>query len=83
MRSVSINSHLNDFFRHDTLDRARDRFRVKVCIYMMFGTLVGCIIMIMSGKRAAQRGESVSRSNIEWHREYNAAAAAKEAAKAK
>lgn len=71
------------YYRHETLDRARDRFRVKVCIYMMIATLIGCIIMIVSGKRAAERGESVSKSNMEWHREYNAAAAAKEANKNK
>lgn len=65
-------------FSHDTLDRARDRARVKACIYMSFATVLGCIIMIMSGKKAAKRGESVSKSNLEWHRDYNEAAAAKE-----
>lgn len=32
--------------------------------------------MIWSGKKAAGRGESVQKANIEWHREYNEKAAA-------
>lgn len=49
---------------------------------MMVATVIGCIIMIISGKRAAQRGESVTKWNLDWHREYNEAAAAKEKAEA-
>lgn len=45
---------------------------------MTIATAVGCIIMIISGKRAAKRGESVSQWNIDWHRDYNEAAATKD-----
>lgn len=34
--------------------------------------------MIYSGKKAAERGESVVKSNQDWHKQYNEAAAAKE-----
>lgn len=66
------------FFRHETLDRARDKWRVKMCIYMMIATLLICIVQIIRGKNAAERGESVVNSNLEWHRHYNEAAAKKE-----
>lgn len=47
---------------------------------MIVGTIIGCIVMVISGKRAAARGESVQKANLEWHRKYNEEAAAKEAA---
>lgn len=61
-------------FRRETLDRARDRFRVKSCIYMMLVCVVLCIVQVVRGKQAAGRGESVVKSNLEWHRQYNEAA---------
>lgn len=60
------------------MDRARDRFRVKGCIYMMLVCIVLCIVQIVRGKNAAERGESVVKSNLEWHRQYNEAADGKE-----
>lgn len=60
------------------MDRARDRFRVKACIYMMIVCIGLCIVQVLRGKKAAERGESVVKSNLEWHRQYNEAAATKE-----
>lgn len=50
---------------------------------MILATIVGCIAMVISGKKAAARGESVVQSNEEWHRKYNEEANAKEAKEAK
>jgi hypothetical protein len=33
--------------------------------------LVACLIAVFSGKRAAERGETVQKSNQAWHAEYN------------
>lgn len=49
---------------------------------MMALTAVGCLIMIMSGKEAAERGETVQKMNLDWHKEYNEKSAAEAAAKA-
>lgn len=38
---------------------------------MMALTAVGCVIMVMSGKKAAERGETVQKQNLDWHKEYN------------
>jgi hypothetical protein len=38
--------------------------------------------MIFSGKKAAERGESMSKMNQEWHNEYNRKAAEEAAAAA-
>lgn len=34
-------------------------------------TALGCVGCVISGKRAARRGESVEKRNIDWHKEYN------------
>lgn len=67
------------FPRHETLDRARDKFRVKSCLWMMVACTVICIVQIVRGKQAAERGESVVQANLDWHREYNEAAKKNEA----
>lgn len=41
---------------------------------MMFATAFGCVLMVYSGKKAAERGESVAKYNLDWHKEYNAKA---------
>lgn len=60
---------------------AKNKFRIKICNYMIVATVIGCFAMVYSGKRAAARGESVIKQNAEWHRKYNEEAAAKEKAK--
>lgn len=51
------------------VERARNRMRIRIANYMMLATAIGCIAMVYSGKRAAKRGESVTKDNIEWHRQ--------------
>uniref|UniRef100_A0A336JZR8 CSON014439 protein n=1 Tax=Culicoides sonorensis TaxID=179676 RepID=A0A336JZR8_CULSO len=58
----------------DTMERARNRMRIKIANYMMAATVVGCLIMVYSGKKAAERGESVSKQNLDWHKSYQAKA---------
>lgn len=53
------------------MDRARNRFRIRLANVMMVLTGIGCILMVMSGKEAAERGESVAQMNLDWHAEYN------------
>lgn len=42
-----------------------------MCNYMIVATILGCIAMVVSGKQAAKRGESVSQMNLDWHKKYN------------
>jgi len=39
--------------------KSRDLFRIRVNILMGLGTLLGCVLMIISGRRARDRGESL------------------------
>ncbi|XP_076046276.1 UPF0389 protein CG9231 [Oratosquilla oratoria] len=69
-----------NFVRQDTMERARNKARIKINLMMAAATLFGCGLMIWSGKRAQARGESVAKQNLEWHRKIKEEAE-KEAAK--
>lgn len=64
------------------MERTRNKIRIKLANIMMALTAVACIVMVMSGKKAAERGESIQKANLDWHKEYNEQAQA-EAAKKK
>lgn len=55
----------------DVMERCRNQVRIKLANYMMIATAFGCILMILSGKNAQERGESVQKMNLDWHKEYN------------
>ncbi|KAJ8940015.1 hypothetical protein NQ314_010846 [Rhamnusium bicolor] len=57
------------FVSQSVVERARNRMRIRIANYMMLAAAVGCVIMIYSGKKAAERGESVQKQNIEWHKQ--------------
>lgn len=61
--------------RQNVVERARNRMRIRIANYMMAATVVGCLAMVYLGKKAAGRGETVAKQNIEWHRQYNEQAA--------
>lgn len=49
----------------EMLDAARNKVRVKVCYLMMALTIVGCLTMVILGKQAAKRHESLTSMNLE------------------
>lgn len=69
-------------FSQDVMERCRNQVRIKIANYMMLATAIGCVIMIVSGKRAQERGETVQKMNLDWHKEYNAKAKQEDAAAA-
>lgn len=60
------------------MERARNKIRIRLANVMMLLTAVGCIFMVWSGKKAAEKGETVQKMNLDWHREYNEQRAAEE-----
>lgn len=54
--------------RAETMTLAYNKGRIKTANYMMLATIVGCIVMVYSGKQAAERGESVHKMNLDWHK---------------
>ena len=52
------------------MEMAKNKARIKIANYMILATIVACVIMAISGKRAAKRGESVSKMNLDWHKQH-------------
>lgn len=59
------------YINQEVMERCRNQMRIKIANYMMLATVVGCIIMVISGKKAQERGDSVQKMNLDWHKEYN------------
>lgn len=53
----------------DVVDRARNRMRIRLANIMMAVTLIACLFVSISGKRAHERGESLQQKTIDWHKQ--------------
>ncbi|KAH8324946.1 hypothetical protein KR074_011695 [Drosophila pseudoananassae] len=60
-----------NFVSQDEMERCRNKMRIRLANIMIGLTAIGCAIMIYSGKQAAKRGESVTKMNLEWHKQFN------------
>lgn len=49
------------------MERSRNIMRIRIANLMMLLTLLGCLAMVWSGKKARARGESVEKMNLRWH----------------
>lgn len=67
------------FFFHcsaEVMERSRNRIRIRLANIMIVATIFGCVVMVISGKAAQGRGESLTKRNLEWHKKFNEDAAA-------
>lgn len=53
------------------MERTRNKIRIRLANIMMVLTAAACLVMVYSGKQAAERGDSVQKMNLDWHKEYN------------
>jgi hypothetical protein len=51
------------------MKKARDFMRIRVNIGMVFATVLGCIWMIISGRRMRDSGDSLAKRGAEWEKE--------------
>ncbi|CAM5078055.1 unnamed protein product [Natator depressus] len=65
----------------ELIDAARNKLRVKISYLMIALTILGCIVMVIEGKRAVGRHESLTTQNMErkarWRDEVAQSASAK------
>ncbi|XP_034480912.1 UPF0389 protein GA21628 [Drosophila innubila] len=66
-------SEVPSFVSQEEMERSRNKMRIMLANIMIGLTVIGCGIMIYSGKQAAKRGESVTKQNLEWHNQFNQA----------
>eukprot|EP00066_Takifugu_rubripes_P004585 XP_003968046.1 PREDICTED: protein FAM162A [Takifugu rubripes] len=63
-----------EFVSFEMIDAARNRIRVKACYVMMAATIGACLVMVILGKQAVSRNESLTGQNMEkkakWREEY-------------
>ncbi|XP_016959277.2 UPF0389 protein CG9231 [Drosophila biarmipes] len=59
-----------NFVSQDVMERCRNKMRIRLANIMIALTAVGCAIMVYSGKQAAKRGDSVTKMNLEWHKQF-------------
>ncbi|XP_055373469.1 UPF0389 protein CG9231 isoform X2 [Condylostylus longicornis] len=65
---------------YEIMERCKSKVRIRFTNYFMIIASVGCIVMVISGKNAMGRGESVTKQNLDWHKKYNEDKAKEEAA---
>uniref|UniRef100_A0A8D2L1I0 Uncharacterized protein n=1 Tax=Varanus komodoensis TaxID=61221 RepID=A0A8D2L1I0_VARKO len=53
------------FLSLQTLRKARNLVRIQICYVMIALTVLGCIAMVISGKRAAERKDTLEKINVE------------------
>ncbi|KAK9507580.1 hypothetical protein O3M35_007406 [Rhynocoris fuscipes] len=53
---------------YEAIDKAKNIVRIKISNYMILATIVACIIFAIRGRRAAERGETISKMNLDWHK---------------
>lgn len=58
------------YVSQDVMEKVRNKFRIRVANIMMLLTIVGCVFMVISGKKAVEKGDSVQKMNQDWHAEY-------------
>ena len=49
-----------------TLKKAKDWYRIRVCMWMIGATVAASVVMIIIGKRDAAAGETISKRGMEW-----------------
>ncbi|NWW82689.1 F162A protein, partial [Climacteris rufus] len=58
----------------DVLDSARNIVRIRVCYIMIALTVLGCVTMIITGKEAAKKDQTLLRVNTEKKAKWRAEA---------
>ncbi|NXG01856.1 F162B protein, partial [Sakesphorus luctuosus] len=60
------------YISSDVLDAARNIVRIKVCYLMIALTVLGCLAMVITGKEAAKKDQTLLRVNAEKKAKWRA-----------
>ncbi|XP_069616616.1 protein FAM162A-like [Ranitomeya imitator] len=58
-------SDIPEIVSYEMVDSAKSKVRVKFSVLMMLLTIAGCIVMVISGKQAARKQETLAKINLE------------------
>ncbi|XP_057377874.1 UPF0389 protein CG9231-like isoform X1 [Daphnia carinata] len=59
------------YVSRDMMEKARNIMRIRVNLSIIAICLVGALLAAQSGKKAAGRGETLTKNNLQWHKDYN------------
>ncbi|XP_076308280.1 UPF0389 protein CG9231-like isoform X2 [Tachypleus tridentatus] len=59
-----------DFVPQNVMERVRNKARIRMNIYFCILAAIGCFAMVVSGKKAHNRGESMRKINEEFHEKH-------------
>jgi len=59
------------YVSRDMMEKSRNIMRIRTNLSIMVLVIIGSIIAAQMGKHAAEKGESITKSNLEWHKKYN------------
>ncbi|XP_066455397.1 protein FAM162A-like [Eleutherodactylus coqui] len=65
-------SDIPEFVTFQALDAAKNKARIKFSMLMMLMTILGCVVMVITGKKAAKQQETLTRRNLERKAHQNA-----------
>lgn len=63
-------NNLLTFCSPEVWSKVRSIIRIKVANYTMLFIILGCVVMVITGKKAHDRGESIMQRNLDWHQKY-------------
>lgn len=58
-------------FRPEIWNKVRSVIRIKIANLTMLLVIVGCVAMVVTGKRARDRGETIMQRNLDWHQQFS------------
>jgi len=53
------------------MEKTRNIMRIRINLSIIGVCLIGALLAAKSGKKAAERGETLTKHNQQWHQEYN------------
>jgi len=59
------------YVSREMMEKSRNIMRIRTNLSIMALVIVGSLIAAQMGKSAAEQGESVVKSNLDWHKKYN------------
>lgn len=57
--------NIPEYVSVEAIANARGKLRIRICMAMIVGTVMGCVLMVWSGKKAVKEEHTLLQRNIE------------------
>ncbi|XP_046648451.1 UPF0389 protein CG9231-like [Daphnia pulicaria] len=59
------------YVSRDMMEKSRNIMRIRINLSIICVCLIGALLAAKSGKKAVERGETLTKNNQQWHQQYN------------